>query len=114
MYKSTETKRKTVILRSMSVTLVIMLLSLAGLYFAGQVFEVTEKTAFGREAEAFGIVGYDRAVFFGKEYTVPFNTVFDSLKELYQKLCSPILKLLKTAVFGFKELVEKIIQVSFF
>lgn len=105
-----QNKRNRLFFKSVFVTGFVIMCGVMALYFMGQAYRATEKTAFGREVSVISLNDYEHISFFGKEIYFPIFKVADAFESARVYLTSGINKLLALTVGGVKELVEYFIQ----
>lgn len=104
-------KNTRLMLRSMWVTLIILLCAALAFIFMGKAYAVMEKQAFGREVSAFGSEYTDYVTVFGKEVYIPLESAVGGVKSFVSKYTPSIIKLLGMAVNGTEELIRKFLGI---
>ena len=96
-------KRNRTVLRSMTVTLVILACSVAATYLMGMAYSAIQRDAYGVEMTAFSVDSKDYVTLFGNEVYFPLINVVQTAKDLFTKYCSGLIKLLGYAIDIAKE-----------
>lgn len=95
-------------LRSLSVTMFILICIGAAIAAMGQVYTVVEQNAFGRKVSAFSVTEMDYLSIFGKEVYFPVMSVTEKVGGFVKRHCPGTVKLLGFAVNGTEELVNEL------
>ena len=102
--------RTAVVLRSMTVTLVMLTCAVSAVIFMGKSYEAMEFCSKGVEVSAVYSEHEDYITVFEKEYYFPINTAVSKVENALNKYTPSIIKLLKTAVDGTEEFFKKLIE----
>ena len=97
-------------IRTMLITLSVILLCFIAFYFIGIAFKNTEKIAYNRNSAAFEVVDKDRFSVFGKEFNFPIISIAENLKEIFSKYSSGLVRIVSYAVNGIKEGINLIVK----
>ncbi len=93
-----------IMLRSMGVTLFILVCTAVAAVMMGEAYSALQKDAFGVEASAFSFSSKDYITLFGKEFYFPLISIFEKAVELWRRGSSGIIKLLGVVIETTKEL----------
>lgn len=104
-------KRYVTVLRSMTVTMVILACGLSAVFFMGKAYEKMEFCSKGVEVSAIYSEHEDYITVFEKEYYFPIASIVKRVESALNKYTPSIIKLLKTAVDGTEELLKNLIEI---